>query len=147
MLELNAPRRVTCRHPALKHHARQPTGIRACALRLTNTYGPGMRTCDARQTFPAGEGPLGASRQTRLRLAGPQAESVLQRHRPNLSLGLSRAQVLVPAQSAVVSQRMPAWTGSTSGQATPAPNGEPPLVLDGITICERKVPFTSASTL
>ena len=26
-------------------------GIRACALRLTNTYGPGMRTCDARQTF------------------------------------------------------------------------------------------------
>lgn len=26
-------------------------GIRACALRLTNTYGPGMRVCDARQTF------------------------------------------------------------------------------------------------
>jgi dTDP-glucose 4,6-dehydratase/UDP-glucose 4-epimerase len=26
-------------------------GIRACALRLTNTYGPGMRTRDARQTF------------------------------------------------------------------------------------------------
>jgi UDP-glucose 4-epimerase len=26
-------------------------GIRACALRLTNTYGPGMRTKDARQTF------------------------------------------------------------------------------------------------
>jgi dTDP-glucose 4,6-dehydratase/UDP-glucose 4-epimerase len=25
--------------------------IRASALRLTNTYGPGMRTCDARQTF------------------------------------------------------------------------------------------------
>lgn len=25
--------------------------IRACALRLTNTYGPGMRVCDARQTF------------------------------------------------------------------------------------------------
>jgi dTDP-glucose 4,6-dehydratase/UDP-glucose 4-epimerase len=25
--------------------------IRACALRLTNTYGPGMRTRDARQTF------------------------------------------------------------------------------------------------
>lgn len=26
-------------------------GIRACALRLTNTYGPGMRVSDARQTF------------------------------------------------------------------------------------------------
>lgn len=26
-------------------------GIRACPLRLTNTYGPGMRTKDARQTF------------------------------------------------------------------------------------------------
>jgi dTDP-glucose 4,6-dehydratase/UDP-glucose 4-epimerase len=26
-------------------------GIRACALRLTNTYGPRMRVCDARQTF------------------------------------------------------------------------------------------------
>jgi len=26
-------------------------GIRACALRLTNTYGPGMRVVDARQTF------------------------------------------------------------------------------------------------
>jgi UDP-glucose 4-epimerase len=26
-------------------------GIRACALRLTNTYGPHMRVCDARQTF------------------------------------------------------------------------------------------------
>lgn len=26
-------------------------GIRACALRLTNTYGPGMRVEDARQTF------------------------------------------------------------------------------------------------
>ena len=26
-------------------------GIRACALRLTNTYGPHMRICDARQTF------------------------------------------------------------------------------------------------
>jgi UDP-glucose 4-epimerase len=26
-------------------------GIRASALRLTNTYGPGMRVCDARQTF------------------------------------------------------------------------------------------------
>ena len=26
-------------------------GIRACALRLTNTYGPGMRAKDARQTF------------------------------------------------------------------------------------------------
>lgn len=26
-------------------------GIRACALRLTNTYGPGMRIQDARQTF------------------------------------------------------------------------------------------------
>jgi UDP-glucose 4-epimerase len=26
-------------------------GIRACALRLTNTYGPGMRVNDARQTF------------------------------------------------------------------------------------------------
>jgi UDP-glucose 4-epimerase len=26
-------------------------GIRACALRLTNTYGPGMRISDARQTF------------------------------------------------------------------------------------------------
>jgi UDP-glucose 4-epimerase len=26
-------------------------GIRSCALRLTNTYGPGMRVCDARQTF------------------------------------------------------------------------------------------------
>jgi len=26
-------------------------GIRACALRLTNTYGPGMRVKDARQTF------------------------------------------------------------------------------------------------
>jgi dTDP-glucose 4,6-dehydratase/UDP-glucose 4-epimerase len=26
-------------------------GIRACALRLTNTYGPGMRVLDARQTF------------------------------------------------------------------------------------------------
>ncbi len=26
-------------------------GIRACALRLTNTYGRGMRICDARQTF------------------------------------------------------------------------------------------------
>lgn len=26
-------------------------GIRACALRLTNTYGPGMRIRDARQTF------------------------------------------------------------------------------------------------
>lgn len=26
-------------------------GIRACALRLTNTYGPGMRIKDARQTF------------------------------------------------------------------------------------------------
>jgi dTDP-glucose 4,6-dehydratase/UDP-glucose 4-epimerase len=26
-------------------------GIRACALRLTNTYGPGMRVMDARQTF------------------------------------------------------------------------------------------------
>jgi nucleoside-diphosphate-sugar epimerase len=26
-------------------------GIRACALRLTNTFGPGMRVCDARQTF------------------------------------------------------------------------------------------------
>ncbi len=26
-------------------------GIRACALRLTNTYGPGMRVQDARQTF------------------------------------------------------------------------------------------------
>jgi UDP-glucose 4-epimerase len=26
-------------------------GIRACALRLTNTYGPGMRVRDARQTF------------------------------------------------------------------------------------------------
>src|SRR5947209_11883315 len=25
--------------------------IRACALRLTNTYGPGMRVKDARQTF------------------------------------------------------------------------------------------------
>lgn len=25
--------------------------LRACALRLTNTYGPGMRVCDARQTF------------------------------------------------------------------------------------------------
>ena len=28
-------------------------GIRACALRLTNTYGPGMRVKDARQTFLA----------------------------------------------------------------------------------------------
>lgn len=26
-------------------------GIKATALRLTNTYGPGMRVCDARQTF------------------------------------------------------------------------------------------------
>src|SRR2546430_13958433 len=26
-------------------------GVRACALRLTNTYGPGMRVKDARQTF------------------------------------------------------------------------------------------------
>ncbi|MBI5922470.1 MAG: NAD-dependent epimerase/dehydratase family protein [Betaproteobacteria bacterium] len=26
-------------------------GIRTCALRLTNTYGPGMRVMDARQTF------------------------------------------------------------------------------------------------
>ena len=26
-------------------------GIRACALRLTNTYGPRMRVKDARQTF------------------------------------------------------------------------------------------------
>ena len=26
-------------------------GLRACSLRLTNTYGPRMRTCDARQTF------------------------------------------------------------------------------------------------
>ena len=26
-------------------------GIRSCALRLTNTYGPHMRICDARQTF------------------------------------------------------------------------------------------------
>lgn len=26
-------------------------GVRSCALRLTNTYGPGMRICDARQTF------------------------------------------------------------------------------------------------
>jgi len=26
-------------------------GIKACALRLTNTYGPGMRVVDARQTF------------------------------------------------------------------------------------------------
>lgn len=26
-------------------------GIPTCALRLTNTYGPGMRICDARQTF------------------------------------------------------------------------------------------------
>jgi dTDP-glucose 4,6-dehydratase/UDP-glucose 4-epimerase len=26
-------------------------GIRACVLRLTNTYGPGMRVIDARQTF------------------------------------------------------------------------------------------------
>ena len=26
-------------------------GLRACALRLTNTYGPGMRVKDARQTF------------------------------------------------------------------------------------------------
>src|SRR5438876_695681 len=26
-------------------------GIRACALRLTNTYGPGMRVKDTRQTF------------------------------------------------------------------------------------------------
>jgi len=26
-------------------------GIRACALRITNTYGPGMRVKDARQTF------------------------------------------------------------------------------------------------
>jgi UDP-glucose 4-epimerase len=26
-------------------------GIRACALRLTNTYGPGMRVSDSRQTF------------------------------------------------------------------------------------------------
>ncbi|HWI83125.1 NAD-dependent epimerase/dehydratase family protein [Ramlibacter sp.] len=26
-------------------------GIQACALRLTNTYGPGMRVVDARQTF------------------------------------------------------------------------------------------------
>lgn len=26
-------------------------GVRACALRLTNTYGPGMRIRDARQTF------------------------------------------------------------------------------------------------
>ena len=26
-------------------------GLRACALRLTNTYGPGMRVMDARQTF------------------------------------------------------------------------------------------------
>lgn len=26
-------------------------GLRSCALRLTNTYGPGMRVCDARQTF------------------------------------------------------------------------------------------------
>jgi dTDP-glucose 4,6-dehydratase/UDP-glucose 4-epimerase len=26
-------------------------GIKACALRLTNTYGPGMRIKDARQTF------------------------------------------------------------------------------------------------
>jgi len=26
-------------------------GIRACALRLTNTYGPSMRVKDARQTF------------------------------------------------------------------------------------------------
>ena len=26
-------------------------GIRTCALRLTNTYGPGMRVKDARQTF------------------------------------------------------------------------------------------------
>lgn len=29
----------------------QVYGIRACALRLTNTYGPGMRIRDARQTF------------------------------------------------------------------------------------------------
>jgi UDP-glucose 4-epimerase len=26
-------------------------GVRACSLRLTNTYGPRMRVCDARQTF------------------------------------------------------------------------------------------------
>ena len=26
-------------------------GIRSCVLRLTNTYGPGMRVCDDRQTF------------------------------------------------------------------------------------------------
>jgi UDP-glucose 4-epimerase len=26
-------------------------GLRACSLRLTNTYGPRMRVCDARQTF------------------------------------------------------------------------------------------------
>jgi dTDP-glucose 4,6-dehydratase/UDP-glucose 4-epimerase len=32
----------------LYHHV---YGIRACALRLTNTYGPGMRVRDARQTF------------------------------------------------------------------------------------------------
>jgi dTDP-glucose 4,6-dehydratase/UDP-glucose 4-epimerase len=29
----------------------QVYGIRSCALRLTNTYGPGMRVKDARQTF------------------------------------------------------------------------------------------------
>lgn len=29
----------------------QVYGIRACALRLTNTYGPGMRVKDAKQTF------------------------------------------------------------------------------------------------
>ena len=32
----------------LYHHVHN---IRACALRLTNTYGPGMRVKDARQTF------------------------------------------------------------------------------------------------
>ncbi|MBI1771382.1 MAG: NAD-dependent epimerase/dehydratase family protein, partial [Burkholderiales bacterium] len=48
-VDVNGINKISGEYYHLLYH--QVYGIRSCALRLTNTYGPGMRIKDARQTF------------------------------------------------------------------------------------------------
>jgi UDP-glucose 4-epimerase len=48
-VDVNGIHKLAGEHYHLLYH--QIYGVRACALRLTNTYGPRMRVKDARQTF------------------------------------------------------------------------------------------------
>src|SRR5258706_8072681 len=90
----------------------------------------------ARQTLPWVDGvSVGAQANP----GEPQSASAVQRHRPQGSAACSRAQVVVPGQSCVVSQRTPGCTGSSAGQAPPQ------LALELITSSARKSPSTSAT--